>query len=1085
MGIAHSENESRPRAGENRHLTVVFCDLVDSSRLAWQLDPEDWNDIVSDYHETCKAVVHRFGGYVARELGDGLIVYFGWPVAHEDDAYRAVRSGLGVIDAVQALNARLERDHGVTLHVRIGIDTGSVVVGEVGDGQKEECATGSALHVASRLQNIARPDSVVISGTTSELVRGYFTYEDLGLHHLRNIANAVHVYCVVAESGVAHRLDAVGDRGLTPLIGRESELKTLLDLWDLARAGRIQIAFIKGEPGIGKSRLVKVVRETIKHTIEFRCSPYDSHSALFPVIRSLERLLAFDQLEDVGEKLDRLSHKLHGLGFSLPDVVPLLASQFSLPLLDRYPPPNLTAQKKRQQTLSVLVEWLLKEAQHEPLMVVWEDLHWADPSTIELLGLVIEEVAKTETPLLTLLTFRSGEFEPPWTALASTMEVSLRPLERPDIEEMIGRITEGRSLPGEVVDQIVVKTGGVPLLVEELLRTVLDSGFVRDEGDHFVIARPSSPMTIPATLEDWLIARLDRLGAAKAIAQRGAILGRTFSQDLMRAVLDTDAAGGDEGTEAWRHAEQCLAQLVEAGVLRQGRGAQTTYEFKHALIQDAAYQSLLKRTRQAYHLRTARVLETQFAQVAETQPELVARHYTEAFQLEKALDYWQKAGERARDRSANREAIHHFAEAHKVLEALPESEARDRRELVLRIANVTPVIAVEGYVAQTIARTAERALVLCRKLGDVDRLFPVLYTLWANQIVGGRYTDALRLTEEFFREASDQQDAAPRLMSHRLRGISLCMDGKLTLAEGHLRDSLNLYDSQRHGELKNQGYGQDPRSTCEAFMALVRWLRGYSNDAAEYSSKALEDAEQAKHTNTWGYVRCFGAATFEAFRRNVAGTAEHASELIKFAKREGLPVWLAYARVLHGWTLAQIDRVEDGIAEMKTGLVDFEDTSLTTTASTSLHMGFMRSFLLSLLGETYGNSGRSDEAFATLDAASSFAEATGEAFWKAELQRLRGELVLQAGSRPSGSKYQEAEACFLQAREIASTQGAKALELRAAISLGRLWCREKPFEARQILQEAYDAFTEGFDSVDLSAARRLLDEMPGHVRVGL
>ena len=412
-------------------------------------------------------------------------------------------------------------------------------------------------------------------------------------------------------------------------------------------------------------------------------------------------------------------------------MVPLLASQFSLPLPDRYSSPNLPAEKKRHQTLNVLVEWLLREAEQEPLMAVWEDLHWADPSTIELLGLVIEQAAKTGTPLFTLMTFRSDEFQPPWTAVASTTQVMLGRLERPEVEEMIRRITNGRTLPHEVVDQIVEKTDGVPLFVEELVQTVVDSGFVRTEGDRFVIARPSSPIAIPATLEDSLMSRLDRLGAAaKMIAQRGAILGRSFSQDLMRAVLDTDARDEDESAEAWRRAERCLTRLVEAGVLRQGGNAQTTYEFKHALIQDAAYQSLLKRSRQAYHLQTARVLETQFAQVADTQPELVARHYTEALQLDKAFDYWQRARNmRATVPRTRRRCI--TLPRRTSSSKLCQRAKRATDGSWLRIASVTPIIAVEGYGAETTARPAGQALVLCRKLGDVDRLFPVLYTLWA------------------------------------------------------------------------------------------------------------------------------------------------------------------------------------------------------------------------------------------------------------------------------------------------------------------------------------------------------------------
>jgi class 3 adenylate cyclase/predicted ATPase len=1066
MGIVPSHEEPRPRAGERRHLTVLFCDLVGSSRLTEQLDDEIWNEIVSAYHRTCEAVVRRFDAYVAEKPGDGLIAYFGWPVAHGDDAYRAVRTGLGIIDAMQTLNAQLEREQAVTLRVRIGIDTGTVVVGNVNEDRKEERATGSALNVASRLQGIAAPDTVVVSESTFNLVGPYFIHEDLGPQRLTNIATAVRAHRMIAQSAVEHRLEAAGNRGLTPLVGRESEVEELLNLWDRVAGGRSQVAFIKGEPGVGKSRLVKVVRQQIAHSIEFRCSPYDSHSALFPVVRHLERWLGLEQLENADKKLERLEHKVRELGFSVPDVVPLLVSQFRLALPGDWPE-KLSSQKQRHQTLNILAEWLLKEAEQNPLMAVCEDLQWADPSTLEWLGLVIERAASADTPLLMLMTYRSDEFQPPWTGLASTIEIALRHLERPHVEEMIRRITSGRSLPLELVDQIVEKTDGVPLFVEELVQALIDSGFVRAEGDRFVMARPSALLAIPATLEDSLMSRLDRLGPAKAIAQRGAVLGRTFSQDLIRAVLDQDARDEGKGAEAWDHAERCLTQLVEAGVLLQGRTAPTIYEFKHALIQDAAYQSLLKKTRQAYHLQTARVLETEFVHITEAQPELVARHYTEAFQLDRALDYWQKAGERARDRSANREAIHHFAEGLEIIEKLPESEARDLRELGLLIAGITPLIAIKGYNADEAAATLNRALELGRKLGEVTRLFPALYGIWVNRLVDGKYKESLQLGEDFLREA-ENQDRAPRLIGHRLCGVSLFSLGDLSGASDHLQQSLTLYDRELHAGLKYQGFAQDPRGACEAFMSMVQWLRGCPDEAADWSRRSVEHAKEALHSNTWGYVYCFGRLTSEVFRRDVIDLERHASDLIEFSTKEKLPVWFAYASIFHGWALVHIHSVEDGIAEMKQGLADLD----------SLHMGFMKSLLLWLLADGYARLGRAEDGMAALDAAWSFAEATGEAFWMAEVQRLKGVLILRAAEGLPDGKCRDAEVCFQKAREIASCQGARALELRAAISLSQLWRAARPLEALEILQKAYEAFTEGLDTVDLLEARQVLDQLP-------
>ena len=506
------------------------------------------------------------------------------------------------------------------------------------------------------------------------------------------------------------------------------------------------------------------------------------------------------------------------------------------------------------------------------------------------------------------------------------------------------------------------------------------------------------------------------------------------------------------------------------------------YEFKHALIQDAAYESLLKRTRQSHHSQTARVLETQFPQIVDTQPELVAHHYSMAFDP-KAIDYWQKGGERARSRSANKEAVHHFSQALRDLAALPETEVRDRRELTLLVASLTPLIAVKGYVAEETAQAVDRALKLGEKLGDIAGLFSVRYVQWVTRLVRADYADALRLSEDFLRQAEAQEDPVPRLMGHRLRGFSLFSvgDNDLRIAREHLQSSLKLYDPQRHAELKNQGYGQDPRCACEAFLALVQWLRGYLDDAERCSCASIEHAKEANHSNTWGYVLCWGAITWDVFRRDIYQAERRASDLIAFSVKEGLPVWLSYANVLHGWALAQSGDVELGVAQMRKGLADFDyptrDKAISMLGRPPHGMGFMKSFLLCLLAEAYGKQKRAEEGLAVLDTAWSFLEATKEGFWKAEVKRLTGELLLQKAGPRAERVFQEAEACFLKARKIASKQGAKSLELRAAMSLSKLWRRDRPDDARRILADVYNGFTEGLDSADLVEARGLLDDL--------
>jgi predicted ATPase len=643
---------------------------------------------------------------------------------------------------------------------------------------------------------------------------------------------------------------------------------------------------------------------------------------------------------------------------------------------------------------------------------------------------------------------------------------------------MIASITRGRPLPSDLVDQIVQKTDGVPLYVEAVVHSIIDEGVVREDGDRFVLARPGSSINIPPTLENSLMSRLDMLRPKeKKIAQQGAVLGRSFSQDLIRAVVESEATDAEMAVREWRDAQECLTQLVEAGVLRRQRSRQTTFEFNHALIQDAAAKLLLKATRQAYHRQTARVLEEKFPHVVDTQPELLAHHYAEALEPERAFHYWQLAGARARDRSANREAMQHFAKALKALGAMPENEERDRFELGLRTANFTPFIAVKGYVAEETAATAERARTLGQRLGDVQRQFPAHYLIWVNRYVSARYASALEVAKEFSREAAQQEDPAPQLVSHRLRGFSRFAIGEHSAAERELHESLKMYDAERHGDLKNQ-YGQDVRVACEALMALVQWLRGYPDDAAKWSRISLEHATAARHSNTWAYAHCWGGTTFEVFRANAAGAEQRASELIAFAEKEGLPVWMAYGPVLHGWALVQLGRFDVGIAEMENGMTQFDDAD-----PRSLRMGFMKSFLLALLGEAYGRTGRCADGIAKLVEASSFAQKMQEAFWQPEVERVHGELLLHDCQGSSSSNRREAEALFTKARALAAGQGAKSLELRAVMSLARLWREEEPVEAYRLLSDTYAAFTEGFDSPDLADARELLAQFQTNLKL--
>ena len=664
---------------ERRQLTVLFCDLVDSTVLASRLDPEDLRAVVRAYQATCAEVIQRFDGHIAQYLGDGLLVYFGYPQAHEDTVQRAVRSGLGMVEAMGTLNTRLEQEYGVRLAVRLGIHTGLVVVGEIGSGgRQEQLALGETPNIAARLQGLAAPDTVVISEATAHLIHGYFVCQPLGAQALKGLTQPLQVYQVLQESGAQTRLDVATARGLTPLVGRDEEVGLLQRRWDQATAGMGQVVLLSGEAGIGKSRLVQVLKEHITsapHTrIEWRGSPYHQQSALYPVIDHLQRLLRGHHEAPPAEQLRTLEAALTASGMALSEAVPLLAALLSLPLPASYPPLTLTPQRQRQKTLETLLAWLHAEAQQQPVLLIVEDLHWVDPSTLELLSLLIDQCAPRR--LCLVLTARP-EFHPPWAMVAHLTALTLRRLAPAEVGRLVTHVVGDKAFPPAVLQEVVRKTDGVPLFVEELTKTVLASGLLEEQEDRYALHGPLPPLAIPATLHDALLARLDRLAAAKVVAQLGATIGRTFAYDVVQAVAPLDAAT----------LQGALAQLVEAEVVAQrGLPPQATYTFKHALIQDAAYESLLRSTRQQYHQRIAQVLAERFPETAETQPEVLAQHYTAAGLHAQALPYWQRAGQRALERSAYREAVGSFEQALSALAHLPETRDTREQAIDLRLA---------------------------------------------------------------------------------------------------------------------------------------------------------------------------------------------------------------------------------------------------------------------------------------------------------------------------------------------------------------------------------------------------------------
>ncbi|MBI3756512.1 MAG: AAA family ATPase [Deltaproteobacteria bacterium] len=1065
--------DSRLNAGERRQLTVMFCDLVGSTALSEQLDPEDLRKVVRAYQETCTTVIRRYDGHLAQYLGDGLLVYFGYPVAHEDDAQRAVRTGLEIVSALQSLSSPspfqgegrsegnattqpLESPHSSPLpqgarglQVRIGIHTGLVVIGEIGSSEKcEILALGETPNIAARLQGLAEPDTVAISAVTQRLVAGLFESQDLGPQTLKGFSIPLSVYQVKRESTTQSRFEAAVSKGLTPLVGREEELGLLRRRWEQAKTGEGQVVLLSGEPGIGKSRLVQTLKEHVMvegaTRIEFRCSPYHQNSAFYPIIEHLQRLLQFERADSPQAKLTKLQQALAAYRFPRADTLPLLATLLSLPQPEGIPPLTLSPQKQKQKTQEALVAWIVEEAEKAAVYCAWEDLHWIDPSSLDVLTLVLDQAPTTR--LLALLTFRP-EFTSPWGNRSHLSQMTLSRLGSSQVEAMVERVAGGKALPAEVVQQIVAKTDGVPLFVEELTKMVVESEF--DVGARHAMSLQA--LGIPATLQDALMARLDRLGPTKEIAQLGATIGREFSYDLLAAVSSLDE-------EKLQHG---LKQLVEAELVYQrGLLPQANYLFKHALIQDTAYQSLLKSTRQQYHRQIAQVLEERFPETQANQPELLAHHYTEAGLIKQAIPYWQRAGERASQHSAYMEAIAHLTKGLELLQPLPDTPERVQQELTLQLALAAPLIITKGYTVPAVERVYTRALELCRQLGETPQLFSTLVGLWTFHLMRAEYKTARELAEQCLSLAQNAHNPLFLLGAHLMLGDTLFWLGEFALAQEHLEEGIALYDPQQHRSSQ-----EDPGVVCLCYATAVLWLLGYADQALQRSHGTLTLAQKLSHPYSLVYALSW-AAVLHLFRQEVQATQEWAEAAIALSTEHGFPHWLASGTMWRGWALAEQGRGEEGITQIRQGLAAYRAMGAEQAVP----------YFLALLAEAYGKVGQAEEGLSTLSEALMLVNKTGARWYEAELYRLKGELLLaQEGLR---EKTEEAEECFLRAIAVARKQEAKSLELRAVMSLGRLWQQQgKKDEACQMLAEIYNWFTEGFDTKDLQDAKALLEEL--------
>jgi len=1037
---------SEADTAERRQLTVMFCDLVGSTALSAKLDPEDLHGVIRAYHRCCTGLVERNGGFVAKYMGDGVLAYFGYPEAHEDDAERAVRAGLAVVEAAP----KLVTAAGSPLHVRIGIATGLVVVGDlVGSGEAQERGVvGETPNLAARLQEIAEPDGIVIADGTRRLLGDLFELSVLGLKDLKGVAKSVRAWAALRESRVESRFEALHPSGLTALVGRDEECELLLRRWRRAKAGEGQVVLLSGEPSIGKSRLTAELEERFRNEPHIRlrhfCSLQHRDSALYPFIARFERAAGFEREDDAAARLDKLKTALAKSGEVNAERAGLFADLLGLASEGRYPTPPGDPQQRREMTLAAMLEELATLSRQRPTLLIFEDLQWADSTSLELLDRMVQLASRL--PVLMIVTFRP-EFSPPWMGQAHVTSLSLNRLARRETAALVEGVTGGKSLPPEILDRIVQHTDGVPLFIEELTKSLLEGGLLREEMGDYALA-------IPSSLQDALMARLDRLSGAKQVAQTAAVIGREFSYELLRAVtsISEDELGG------------ALRRLAESELIFQrGDPPQATYTFKHALVQDAAYHSLLRANRSVQHRRVAEALEKQFPDTVEKQPELLAYHHTEAGLAEPAIVYWRKAGQRAAKRAANIEAIDHLRRGLAMLEILPDRTAHADEELTLLLALGPALMSTRTSAAPEIQQAYDRALGLARNLGKVAELFATVCGSWLIAMIGGNQEVAHAYTAEAFSIARKENDAGYLLQAHHCAWPAELLAGNLNSAHEHIEAGLPLYDKDAHRGHAVLYHGHDPAVCGYVTDALLLQALGQPDRAVARVDQGLALARELAHAPSLIHALWFAADT-HFLRHDPVRVATLVAEWLPMTSEFGSQVGVANATMMNGWAKVMVGDVEVGLAELRNGLDRWRSTG-------SKIWGPIR---LGRAAAAFIEAGDAGQGAALLTEAFQIMDSNGERWYEAELLRVQG-MVLATNSP---SRIAEAEACFENAINVARSQGARLFELRAAVALSRLQCAPEQRKRRTaLLGSIYRRFTEGFDTADLEEARSLLDEL--------
>lgn len=1041
-------------APERRHMTVMFSDLAGSTELSEQLDPEEMRELLRRYHSICSKWIRHYEGYLAKFLGDGVLAYFGYPHSHEDDARRAVCAGLAIVEEAKQTTITIGEHSEFAISVRIGIHTGLVVVGDLDfdDGVETNAVVGRTPNLAARVQTVAPPNSVIITDDTARLVDGYVLYKDIGSHTLKGISKPITLFQALAESTARGRLDIATLTGMSPFVGREEEWELLQKHWQEAQQGQGTMITIMGEAGIGKSRLLYKLTSSIAETgtaeiLECHCSQYHQNSTFYPVIELFENsILKFNGLDSQQTKFQKLEDFLTGYGGNWVNKTPLLCSLLSIPARASYPPLTISPDRQKQETIQALVALLLQQSATAPLLLTVEDLHWADPSTREFIG-VLAEVVPT-TSLCCVLTSRPEEASEWWGhPWHSTISVSR--LNAIETEALVQKLVEHRSVPESIAREIVRRTDGVPLFIEEVTKAVIENvqGYVLSDYqgelalDHVAI--------IPATLRESLMARLDRMEQGKFVAQIGATIGREFSYQLLHTVSAIDEAILKQG----------LQELVSAELLfQQGEGGTALYIFKHALIQDAAYDLLLHRVRSGFHQKIAEAIERDYPEIAATQPELVAQHLTKAGRNIEAASWWRSAGERALYRSAYLEAVAHLHEAERMIAQLPEGEARWNMDLGVQLLLGPALLMTRGHSARETEDAYLHANELCHRLGNTHAQFPILNGLWWVYAVRPEYTKSLDFGNQLLQIAESIGQSDLIVLAHNALGYSKFNMGDIRSAHHHYLNGSEAHDKKLHRHLAAQ-VGTDPYAQILIQDAWILVMLGFPNQAEKKFALALEWANEINHP----FTVCFTLlmiCNYHQFLYQPEQALATAQQLTILSKEQGFPVWKAVGELFIGWALAM-----QGDSDAPYQMEEILRSPLIQSST--------RVYLLSRGVEAYLRFECFSEASAVLDEAEQLCEKWGERFWSAELLRLRSKLQLHLV--PNGMAI--AEATIRQGLQVAQSQGALALQLRAATELaGLLRLQSRYQEGMLLVREVMNQFTEGFETHDLQQAAQVIQQ---------